>query len=933
MNGIFKFKKWITFTILCLTMSALYPANLFGRDFTYTYKGQTIEYTVIDEDAKTVKTKEGVKRGNNYDYAGNQVSGEIELPSNPMDGTVEYTLIEIGGGSFYCCYPSISIMLPESVTTIGDYAFWGCILTSITFPESLTSIGACAFFGCSLTTSITLPESLTSIGNSAFYGCSGLTSITLPESLTSIGAWAFQGCGLTSVTLPKSLTTIGESTFQECFGLTSVTLPESLTTIGDHAFGGCTSLTSITLPESLTTIGNSAFGGCTSLSSITFPESLTTIGNSAFTSCYGLTSITFPKSLTTIGNSAFYRCKGLKVFRLESPENSFDINNIFERDEDNPRENMIIIVSDNLIDQYKSKYADKYTFTSFNIVYTGENDVFDIGLNDSKSLSLSLTDAEYINGFQTDIILPEGLSIASKSGKLDVTLGSGKASSHIVTASKVSGTNRYRIVVYSSKNETFTSGDNLLNITIESDMNLKGGDITVSNTILTLKNDFSLTLDDVTIGVPSFIGVESITLTPDRASLNLGKTLQLTAEVAPANTWIKTVEWKSADTSIATVDADGVVTPVAKGTVTITATATDGTGVSATATITVTNYPQTLSFDQESITIEEDETLQLLPVIYPANAEKTSLQWSTTDSYIGYVDGDNVLHTFHPGSIVVTAINVASGLTASIDVTVTPVLYGDADDNGVVAVNDLTTEVKYIVEQNPTPFSFKKADVNRDREVNIIDVVKTVNIVLTQPTSISSIYMAGGKNRAAVTGLQPGNVTVDDYGHAKITIDLTETADATALQGEIFLSDGLSVADITLADNQNGDHIVDYRQLDDNTTRFVVYSLSLDKLMQNASVVEIEVEGYSPNDNQYMFVHDVYAADTDSKLIKYSDMTVEFASKGTSGIDSLEADGVAYPCDVYNVVGICVKHNATKADVERLVPGAYIINGKKIIIL
>ena len=133
-----------------------------ARDFTYTYEGQTLTYTVLDEDTNTSQV------------SGNRsVSGNLIIPAVAKDGDVEY-----------------------SVTSIGSSAFYGCSsLTSVTFPESLTSIGSNAFNGCSSLNSVTFPESLTSIGNNAFGRCSSLESVVIPASVTEIGVRAFADCG------------------------------------------------------------------------------------------------------------------------------------------------------------------------------------------------------------------------------------------------------------------------------------------------------------------------------------------------------------------------------------------------------------------------------------------------------------------------------------------------------------------------------------------------------------------------------------------------------------------------------------------------------------------------------------------------------------------------------------------------------------------
>ncbi|MBQ0075236.1 MAG: leucine-rich repeat protein [Prevotella sp.] len=206
-------------------------------------------------------------------------------------------------------------IIPNSVTSIGNYSFSGCSgLTSVTIPNSVTSIGGSAFSGCSGLTSVTIPNSVTSIRSGAFYGCSGLTSLTIPNSVTSIEGSAFQDCsGLTSVTIPNSVTSIGSNTFYRCSGLTSVTIPNSVTSIGSNTFWGCSGLTSVTIPNSVTSIINYAFRGCSGLTSVTIPNSVTSIGDETFSSCSGLTSVTIGNNVTSIGSNAFYCCFGLKI--------------------------------------------------------------------------------------------------------------------------------------------------------------------------------------------------------------------------------------------------------------------------------------------------------------------------------------------------------------------------------------------------------------------------------------------------------------------------------------------------------------------------------------------------------------------------------------------------------------------------------------------
>ena len=227
--------------------------------------------------------------------------------------TIGNSVTNIGSDAFSSCYELTSVTIGNSVTNIGSYAFFNCGgLTSVTIPDSVTSIGVSAFCYCRGLTSLTIGNGVTSIGDYAFSSCHGLTSVTILDSVTSIGDHAFYNCnGLTSVTIGNSATSIGSYAFSVCGRLTSVTIGNSVTNIGDYAFSKCSALTSVTIGNSVTSIGYYAFLGCSRLTSVTIPNSMTDIGSSAFSGCSGLTSVTIPDSVTNIGVSAFYDCSGL----------------------------------------------------------------------------------------------------------------------------------------------------------------------------------------------------------------------------------------------------------------------------------------------------------------------------------------------------------------------------------------------------------------------------------------------------------------------------------------------------------------------------------------------------------------------------------------------------------------------------------------------
>lgn len=245
-----------------------------------------------------------------------------------------------------------TILLPKSVTSIDDNAFFSChsLNKVVIYDNSVKTIGMAAFEYCSSLADIILPEGVTTIARSAFNGCSALKSIVLPEGMTLIKKWTFADCSsLVDVTLPSTMTTLEYGAFENCTSLRSVTIPNSVNTV-DAPFYGCSSLsdikvpdylyetsifsgtgiTDITVPEGTTVVGSFAdctklvsitfpegikaltdFSGCSSLRAIDIPDGVSVIGPGLFEHCTKLTKVTIPNSVVSLGWFAFHECSSL----------------------------------------------------------------------------------------------------------------------------------------------------------------------------------------------------------------------------------------------------------------------------------------------------------------------------------------------------------------------------------------------------------------------------------------------------------------------------------------------------------------------------------------------------------------------------------------------------------------------------------------------
>ena len=332
-------------TLYSLFMLALARKELSACSFRL-FVGEKPILSVINEDLSTNLTAEELKEalvdewGVKYSKYGRKL---LKMQNLRGAYSVKEGTRIICDGAFGWCYSLSNIVIPDSVSSIGEWAFSDCSsLKYISIPKSVICLNGNPFvnwngkleclspnfiyeddvlfnknkskiisFRIQNIKSYIIPDSVTSIGNGAFSGCSFLSSIVIPDSVTSIGDGAFSGCSsLSSIVIPKSVTSIGDSAFFGCSSLSNIVIPNSVTSIGDSAFSNCSSLSSIVIPESVTSIGDRAFSGCRSLSSIVIPNSVTSIGEWAFSDCSSLKYISIPKSVICLNGNPFVNWNG-----------------------------------------------------------------------------------------------------------------------------------------------------------------------------------------------------------------------------------------------------------------------------------------------------------------------------------------------------------------------------------------------------------------------------------------------------------------------------------------------------------------------------------------------------------------------------------------------------------------------------------------------
>ena len=637
-----------------LTISGTGAMTNYNFNNPKNYSPFTSSYSNI---IKEVVINEGITRIGNSTFFNCSTIISIELPNS---------ITSIGESAFFQCISLANIELPNNITSIGEQAFRDCIsLTSIEIPNGITSIVNSTFYGCNFLTYIEIPNSVTSIGVNAFARCKSLTNIEIPNSVTSIGANAFSECiNLTSIVIPDGVTSIEAGTFSGCSSLTNIEIPDGVISIGnkafwcsgitiivipsgvtiieDYAFSNCIFLEHIELPNSITSIGIDAFDNCSSLLSIEIPDGITSIEKNTFRGCSSLISIEIPISVTNIGNSAFWDCINLKNIKISNSITSIG-NYAFY----NCNSLTSIKIPNSVTSIGSSAFSNMYSLTTVEVFWEEPLSCnLIVGYTTNSTLIVPAgTKALYEaspgwNIFKTIIervyISVSSVSIAPKSATLVV----GNSLQLVATVSPFDATDKR--LTWASSNETVATVDSLGKLTA-----ISSGSATISVTT----NDGNKTS---TFNLTVF-EVEAVSISLDnKKSVLVNSSVQLTATINPLYVSNKNVTWSSSNTSVASVNASGMVTGMSEGRAMITVTTNNGK--TATCMVAVTTS-KLLNFATIEIPIGETSDFIIFDI------ERYEGDRTTNTFVLGLPEGLII----DPGEIIFT-----ESLSEGIDFSVTP---------------------------------------------------------------------------------------------------------------------------------------------------------------------------------------------------------------------------------------------------------------------
>ena len=593
------------------------------------------------------------------------------------------------------------LVIPDDVTSIGKYQFQYCTcLTSVTIPKTVTNIPSSAFWGCENLRSVKITD-LTAWCKIQFENYSAnplyyahdlylngnlVKDLIIPSGVTSIGGWAFDGCtSISSVTIPKSVISIGNNAFDGCSKLNAVyisdisawckiafgnnyanplsyadnlylngslvkelTIPSDVTSIGAYIFYSCLDMTSVTIPESVTSIGDDAFSGCTNLTSINIPNSVTSIGGAAFEECRNLTTITIPKNVQSLG--------GLKTINGLFSSYSFFYT---------PFRYMTSLEELN-VDPENAVYDSRGNCNA--IIETSTNTLF-CGFGKTKipkSVNTIGADAFTIStdAGVTTFAIPNNIEELKErsiciAGLQSLTIGKGVRKMHAPINKKVPVI--LSLIEYPNNDSIY----------------YYDGYYSQTEVVYVPKGTRSRYLASTSWSkFPNIVEanfVMDVTLSEDNVKIAQGKSMQLTANITPADADNQELEWESSDENVVMVTSTGKIVGMGIGTAVITATAKDTGATYGTCTVTVIDGSliTNIELNTASEILSIGESLQLTATITPENAKNKELEWKSSNEDVAMVTSNGKVVAMDKGIAVITATATdGSGVSASCTINV-----------------------------------------------------------------------------------------------------------------------------------------------------------------------------------------------------------------------------------------------------------------------
>lgn len=443
--------------------------------------------------------------------------------------------------------------------------------------------------------------------------------------------------------------------------------------------------------------------------------------------------------------------------------------------------------------------------------------------------------------------------------------------------------------------------------------------------------------------------VTTITLSPSPLSMPLNsEPVQINATIAPANASIQALVWSTSDDKVATVSADGKVSPVALGECDITATTTDGSGIFATCHVTVTPVvPVSITISGENIhTLKTTGTLQLTATVAPDDTTYPEFTWSSLQPDLATVSPTGLVTAIAAGTVTIKAtVDKYPDVYDEYQIVITDRLIGDANDNGTVNVADIVTILDFINERQTWQFSFVNADVNNSGDITVLDVEGVLNIIrgeIPQPVSLVRRSRAKAEDTLYVDNFATDNNQLQTIG---LTLD-GNSHRYSSMQAKIRVPEGMEIEDVKLG-NGAVNHNLDYNITEDGTIHVVVYSYdstpfasAYAPLLQvavraNADCTDLSVDGILfANSSIEEYALD-YAGGRNTGIATGID-TIGDGSLQISAEPGLilVTNGIGLDINVYSVSGQTVTNRKATSAIEKISLGAgvYVVKaGEKVV--